>query len=323
MDASAAPRWLLLLHQIPPKPPYLRVKIWRRLQRLGAVAMRNAVYVLPRTEQAMEDFQWLARDIAAEGGEATVCEARLVEGLSDEQVEALFSAARDADYMALAEELRELATRARRRTRREAAAELTADLSRGRARQAEIEAIDFFGASGREAVAGLLSEIAGRLGEAAMAAEKTEAKPRGRTWVTRKGVHVDRIGSAWLIRRFIDPDASFKFVAARGYRPERGELRFDMFEAEYTHEGDRCTFETLCARFGLTDPALAAVAEIVHDIDVKDAKYRRPETDGVARLIAGLALRLRDDEERLQRGGDLFEDLYTSFRKKAAATPHR
>jgi hypothetical protein len=317
MDANASPRWLLLLHQIPPQPPYLRVKIWRRLQRLGAVAMRNAVYVLPRTEQALEDFQWVARDIAAEGGEATVCEARLVEGLSDEQVEALFSAARDADYMALAEELRELAARARRRTRREAMAELAADLTRARARQAEIEAIDFFGASGREAVAGLVAEIAGRLGDAAPARDKTEARPRGRTWVTRKGVHVDRIGSAWLIRRFIDPDATFKFVAARGYRPERGELRFDMFEAEYTHEGDRCTFETLCARFGLNDPGLVAVAEIVHDIDVKDGKYGRPETDGVARLIAGLALRLRDDDERLRRGGELFEDLYTSFRKKS------
>src|SRR5579863_2240081 len=90
-------RWLLLIHQIPPKPNYFRVKIWRRLQRLGAVAIKNSVYVLPKSDQAQEDFEWVLREIVQEGGDATLCEARLVEGLSDEQVEALFYAARDAD----------------------------------------------------------------------------------------------------------------------------------------------------------------------------------------------------------------------------------
>jgi hypothetical protein len=131
--------------------------------------------------------------------------------------------------------------------------------------------------------------------------------------VTREGVFVDRIGSAWLIRRFIDPAARFKFVPARGYRPEPGELRFDMYDAEYTHEGERCTFQTLLARFGLRDPALEAIAEIVHDIDCKDEQFGRPETQGVARLLRGIADDTPGDAERLERGGRLFDDLYAAF----------
>jgi len=139
---------------------------------------------------------------------------------------------------------------------------------------------------------------------------------RGRVWVTRKGVHIDRIGSAWLIRRFVDPDARFKFVVAKGYTPAPDELRFDMFEAEFTHDGDQCTFEVLLARLGLDDPALRPIAEIVHDIDLKDGKFQHPETVGLDHLIAGIALRHRDDEPRLRDGAAVFEGLYEYFRRK-------
>jgi hypothetical protein len=133
---------------------------------------------------------------------------------------------------------------------------------------------------------------------------------RGRTWVTRTGIKVDRMASAWLIRKFIDPEARFRFVPAKGYRPQERELRFDMFEAEFTHEGEQCTFEVLAQRFGLRDPALSAIAEIVHDIDLKDAKYGREEAPGIGQLMAGIAAAHADDEERLRRGTALFEDLY-------------
>ena len=138
----------------------------------------------------------------------------------------------------------------------------------------------------------------------------------GRTWVTRTGVHVDRIASAWLIRRFIDPEARFKFVPAKGYEPEPDELRFDMYEGEYTHEGDRCTFEVLLARAGLGDPALAAIGEIVHDIDLKDAKFAREEASGIARVMDGIAAANKDDERRLERGAAVLDDLYEIFRRK-------
>jgi hypothetical protein len=139
---------------------------------------------------------------------------------------------------------------------------------------------------------------------------------KGRVWVTRRGLYVDRIASAWLIRRFIDPDARFKFVPAKGYEPEAGELRFDMYEGEYTHEGDRCTFEVLLTRAGLNDPALAAIGEIVHDIDLKDGKFGREEASGIARVMDGIAAANKNDERRIERGSAVLDDLYEVFRQK-------
>mgnify|MGYP001589890570 CR=1 FL=1 len=132
---------------------------------------------------------------------------------------------------------------------------------------------------------------------------------RGITWVTRRGIKVDRMASAWLIRRFIDPEARFKFVEAKGYVPEPAERRFDMFDAEYTHEGDACTFEVLVRRFRLADPALVPLAEIVHDIDLKDGRYGRAEAAGVALQIQGIAAGTDDDEERMRQSSSMFEAL--------------
>ncbi len=324
MADSGDERWLLLIHQIPPRPNYLRVKIGRRLQRLGAVPIKNSVYVLPRADQSQEDLQWVVREIVEGGGDATVCEARFIDGLSNAQVEALFHAARDAEYAAVAGEARELA-----RALSAAAptddrhTEAAAQLARVRRRMGEIASIDFFGAVGRETADGLLRAIEGRLYAAAPAEHAAPAgAPRradlagGRTWVTRRGIHVDRMASAWLIRRSIDPAARFKFVPSKGYRPEPGELRFDMFEAEFTHVGDRCTFEVLREHFELHDLALQPIAEIVHDIDLKDAKFGREETAGIDRLIAGIAMAHRDDEARLTRGSAVFDDLYEYFKRK-------
>jgi hypothetical protein len=311
-------RWLLLIHQLPAKPAYQRVKTWRRLQSLGAVAIKNAVHALPASEQAQEDFEWLLREIRDGGGEALICEARLVDGLSDEEVQAMFNAARGADYDALAQEARGLGEALDRpdvRTR----------LARLKASVGQTVAIDFFGANGRETVDGLIAGLEAQLGEEdAMGRAKDDGVPvvaglgalTNRVWVTRQGVYVDRIASAWLIRRFIDPDARFRFVRAKGHIPQDDELRFDMFEAEFTHEGDRCTFEVLLARLDLNDKALTAIAEIVHDIDLKDAKFGREETGGIAHLITGLCMANKDDTQRLVRGAAVFDDLYEYFRKR-------
>ena len=134
--------------------------------------------------------------------------------------------------------------------------------------------------------------------------------------MTRKGIHVDRMASAWLVRRFIDPQADFKFVPAKGYKPLAGEVRFDMFEAEFTHLGDRCTMEVLLDRTAINDAAVRVIAEIVHDIDLKDSKFEHPETPGIERLVAGIAMSHRDDEARLARGAAVFDDLYEYFRRK-------
>ena len=198
----------MLIHQLPTKPDYFRVKIWRRLQRLGAVAIKNSVYVLPKNDQTQEDFQWLLREIVEGGGEASLCEARFVDGLSDNQVEALFQAAREADYTQIAEEARRLAEipfteRQIEDTRR---TQLEIDLARLKRRLAEVVAIDFFGASGRVVAEGLVSGIETRIhgkGTDRQSGGLSDRQDlRGKTWVTRKGIYVDRMASAWLVRRF-------------------------------------------------------------------------------------------------------------------------
>ncbi|MCE9577699.1 MAG: chromate resistance protein [Deltaproteobacteria bacterium] len=307
---------MLLIHQLPAAPAYLRVKVWRRLQRIGAIGLRGSVYILPRGDQALEDFQWLAREITAAKGEASICEARFVLGASDAELEAMFRAARDVDYQALAAQVRALARRFTKRPPPDAADAIAAL----RARKAEIVAIDFFGAPGREAVAGLLADLERRLSGPATAPVVRARDHRGRTWVTRSGIQVDRIASAWLIRRFIDPEATFRFVAAKAYVHAPGELRFDMSDGEFTHEGEWCSFETLVHRFGLTDPALHAIAEIIHDIDLKDDRFARPEAAGLAHVLAGLASAHPDDAQRLARGAQLFDDLYAYF---ASRPPER
>ena len=315
---QSSARWLLLIHQIPRKPDYLRVKVGRRLERVGAVAIKNSIYVLPFSSQAVEDFQWLMREITEGGGEASICRAEFVDGLTDSEIEQLLREARASDYDEIVRRARALlrvlplgrAVSDERRARAEA------DLSRIRSRLDAISRIDFFDARASSPVVALVQSIEERLKPPSRSASASRAmttapsKVRRGTWVTREGIFVDRIASAWLIRRFIDPEARFKFVAPKGYQPELGELRFDMFEAEYTHEGDRCTFETLLRRFGLDDPALAEIAEIVHTIDLRDEKFERDDARGIERVLAGIAAAHSDDATRLERGAALLDDLY-------------
>lgn len=315
-EAPEGARWLLLIHQLPAKPAYARVKIWRRLKGLGAVTVKNSVYALPANAETREDFAWLVGEISELGGEGFVCEAVLVDGLSDGEVEALFSAARDEDYAEVAAAARELGTRGA------GDGDLAGPVARLRKQLDEIVTIDFFGADGREPAEGLVSGLEARVQveETDMNAQPNEPTPvtpvgglQGRVWVTRQGVQVDRIASAWLIRRFIDANARFKFVPGKGYAAQAGELRFDMFEGEFTHRGERCTFEVLLAETGLDDAALGAIAEIIHDIDLKDGKYGRDETAGIRTLIAGIAAAHDDDNQRLERGAAILDDLYSSF----------
>src|SRR5690348_1207514 len=217
MSMDAGPRWLLLIHQLPAKPAYVRVKVWRRLQALGAVTVKNAVYALPANGDSREDFAWLAKEIVEAGGEAIVLEASLVEGLSDDELQALFDSARDEDYGAIASEARELGTRLGGEAGDAALAEVAAQTARLRKQLDQVVAIDFFGAEGRAPAEGLVRGLEAGLTQEGDAMRDDKAViPAGplhdRTWVTREGVQYDRIASAWLIRRFIDPGARFKFV---------------------------------------------------------------------------------------------------------------
>ncbi len=315
---SAAARWLLLIHQIPPKPDYLRVKIGRRLQRVGAVAIKNSVYVLPSSPECREDFQWIVREIEESAGEAFVSEASLVgEGLTDAAVRARFDAARNEEYRSILADAKSLMRAARPKSEASGPAR-EHELAKLERRLASASAIDFFGASEQAAAAAAIESV--RAGLRRQGAKRS-ARDAGRaivgaTWVTRRDVHVDRIASAWLVRRFIDRRPRFRFVETKTYEHRRGELRFDMFEAEYTDVGDACTFETLVSTFIPGDKALREMAKVIHDVDCKDAKFRRDEAPGVARMVEGIVALYARDEDRLEHGGTVFDALYAAFGRK-------
>lgn len=332
-EPVSANRWLVLLYQFPAGRDSRRVKVWRRLQSVGAVAIKNSVYVLPNNEQSQEDFEWLLTELRASGADGVILESRLVGGMGDKQVQGLFDVARKAEYEELREQIEsDIAALPPDDDSGGAGAPEDARraLARARKRLAEIEAIDFFGADGHNAAEAGMRRLAERTTRRGTGRENEEEPMQSgalqdltrRIWVTRRGVRVDRIASAWLIRRWIDSDARFKFVAGKGdqpgYSPADGEVRFDMFDAEFTHQGDMCTFEVLARRVRPDDAALRRIGEIVHDIDLKDAKFGRPETEGIATLIAGIVAGTDDDEQRIERGAMLLEDLYRGFEGVAA-----
>jgi hypothetical protein len=317
----AHPDWYLLIHQLPTKPIYLRARIGQRLARVGALALKNSVYMLPRNSERLEDLQRIVEEARSAGGEAYIFETGLVEGISSEALIRRFLDARDADYKAFSSEVRDAADSIDRRDgARPPEAKLLARLTRLKKRHAEIEAIDFFDAAGQKKSKALLASLEKRLqatGKGAGAASSPSAMPRlrGRVWATRRGLHIDRIASAWLIRRLIDPEARFRFIDPKDEK-KAGELRFDMVGGDFTHEGDACTFETLVRIVRKPDPALRQIAEIVHDIDLKDGKFKRTDAPGIQQILLGIVLDCPGDEDRLKRGFALFDDLYASFRRR-------
>src|SRR6266496_2823634 len=329
-NSAKKPEWILLIHQLPPKPTNLRVRIWRKLQKLGAVAIKNSVYVLPANEKTHEDFQWLKQEIESAGGEATVFQAASVEGAADEEIIAAFRKSRDEEFAAIAAELDGLAGAVSQQTRGKhlsigRLATHESELDKLHSQLESIIANDFFNADRRTPALAAYERCQKAIRAAHGQPEKTSrsvarsgtldlAKYQGRRWMTRRNLHIDRLASAWLIKQFIDQRPRFYFVA-EGETVE-GAIAFDMFGAEFTHHGDDCTFETLLKRFGLSDSkALSEIAEIVHDIDLKDDKFHRLEAAGLNAIINGLSATLRNDRKLLQQISVIFDGLYMLFSK--------
>ncbi|MFI5370672.1 MAG: chromate resistance protein ChrB domain-containing protein [Candidatus Eisenbacteria bacterium] len=318
--------WVLLFHHLPAKPDYLRVRIGRELRALGALAIKNSVYVVADTPALREGLLRIAHGILECGGEAVVSECGFLAGLPDAVLADRFRTARDAEYAEIGAAAAKLTGALRgRRSGAEVRRRVGRAFERLQRRFEEVRHRDPLGAPGRERCAGDLSLVEDLLHgiEDPGRPPATVEPPRGAVWVTRSGVMVDRIASAWLIRRAIDPRARFKFVSGHGYRPSPGELRFDMARAEFTHQDGRCTFETLLERFRLHDPALHRIGEIVHDLDLGEGRHHRPESSGVGRMVFGIALRTAEDTERLRQGATVFEGLYESFRNQEPAPATR
>jgi hypothetical protein len=321
-------RWLLLAHQLPTRLSNARVKTWRRLQQIGAVASRNSVYVLPNTDQCREDFEWLRSEIVALGGDATVFSADAVSPGGGEEIVATFRRMRDADYRDLKREADKMmaSVRGKPASGKPAGPAWDRNVRALRERFTAIQRIDFFNAAVREAAAASLAALEQRSsGRKRAALPVTALLPvadfRNRRWVTRPRPGVDRMASAWLIRRFIDPSAAFAFVDPAFARPADEPLRgqpaedvpFDMFIGEFSHQGPLCTFEVLAQRFGLADPVVEHIGQIVHDLDMRDTKYGSPDAPAIGRVVEGLRQIHADDQILLEHGIEMFEALARAF----------
>ena len=318
-DSSAD--WLLLLHVLPTSKAQARVQAWRRLQRVGAVSLKNSAYALPNSAESREDFEWIRNEVIAAGGQAIVLIARAPDQATVDDVTNAFRAARADDFIAIAGEARALLKRPTRQpTARRA---VTQRVRRLRERYDETVRLDFFHVEQRDDAATLLNQLDRRSGRrpampaATATAPLDRARYRGRTWITRPRPGVDRMSSGWLIRRFIDAKARFAFGESAN---DATAIPFDTFEAEFGHHGSHCTFETLCERFAIRDAAVERVGRIVHDLDLKEATYGEVEGPTVGRLVDGLRRAHADDHALLRAGIEVFEALYQSMSADARRT---
>ncbi len=337
-ETKTQPGWLLLIHLLPPRPTNLRVRIWRKLQKLGAIAIKNSVYVLPANEKTYEDFQWLKQEIESAGGEVSLFRADSVEGATDAEIVEAFRQARDQEFAAVTANLDGLTGAIREQTRgkhlsagRLAAHE--AELAKIHTELDRVAANDFFNANGRaaafrafercqDAVSSGQSRTKSAPGSSTKRTTLDPARFQGKRWVTRRNLHIDRLASAWLIKQFIDKRPRFYFVA-EGETPD-GAIPFDMYGADFSHHGEDCTFETMLKQFGLGHiKGLREMAEIVHDIDLKDDKFQRLEAAGLNSVLSGLSQTLRDDRKLLQEASVIFDGLFSLLGERAGELQKR
>ncbi len=301
--------WLLLLLRLPATHKAERVAIWRKLKKSGAIQIQTSTYVLPDEPARYESFQWLTQEVRSVGGDATLVRAREIEGLPNEKLIELFNTARAKEYATLRELLRALSHR--RKTR--SSATFGDKLDRVRKQFREIWQTDFFNCPRAQDVEMLLRKMEGtQPGEASVPRVVTRDY-RGRTWVTRPRPEIDRIGSAWLIRKFIDPKA--KFIFAKKIPANGRVVSFDMLEADFSHQGDDCTFETLVKRFRIQDKMVGKMSEMIHDADLDDEKFERAECIGIDRVLKGWAREGISDQEILRRGFQCFDALHAFVRR--------
>ena len=309
---------LLLLVGVPPTPSSLRVRVWRRLRSLGAVPLKRSAYLLPDTPERYEDFQWLAQEIEREGGEATLIRIQQIENISPENVQRLLHEPRDHDYRQLAARYRKVLQSLEKKPAVKGA-RLPEELAHLAREHQRIRDIDYFDAPSGAEVRRLEEVIAMRT-RRQEPVHREERRPldlaglRGRRWVTRPRPHIDRIASAWLIKRFIDPDAEFLFAPPAEFPKDA--IPFDAPGVELSHQGEDCTFETLVKRARLRDRRLVRLAEIVHEADLRDRKYPHEEARGIDVAVRALLAASPDDRQVLAQGMTLFEGLYATTSRR-------
>jgi hypothetical protein len=304
-----ATSWLLLLFSLPTNRNTERVAVWRRLKKMGAVQIKTSTYLLPDAPAQYEQFQWLAQQIRDYGGDSTLVRAQEIEGLNKEKVVSMFNEVRAQDYDQLRKALQSFIAGRKKMNADEAVSELGRLTRQFR----EVRVVDFFDSPRGHDVAMLL-----RRAEGPKRSRRLEAlhvkEYQGKTWLTRPRPEIDRVGSAWLIARFIDRKPKFVFASSADATP--GAIPFDMLDAEFSHHGNYCTFETLTRRFTISDKSLIKIGEMIHDADLDDAKFQRIEAVGIDRILKGWAKQGLSDKEILRRGFECFDALYTFLQRR-------
>jgi hypothetical protein len=303
MDITEYPPWLLMIFSLPSAKASERVQVWRKLQKFGCLSFRNAGYLLPNTPENRERLVWVSQTVRNSSGEASVVEVVAVDDLSETALRDLFRTARDLDYMALAKDLEKL---------KPTLGQPSSQLIRFRKRFEEIIAMDFFEAKQRATVQILLDNLTLSPLKATLVKSAAKKDYQQKTWVTRPRPGIDRVSSAWLIAHNIDAHPTFVFAEKPASQPNA--IPFDMYGKDgFGHEGDHCTFETLCHSFGIKDKRILLIAEAIHDADLEDRKFGREEGHVINRILQGWAKQKVDDQQLLKRGIDLIEGLYVSI----------
>lgn len=320
------PNWLVFFYSMPTKPVKNRVKLWRRLSKAGALQLKGSVYILPYTDSHYEFCQWMVKELSHMNGDASFIKADEVETLSDGELRGLFNAQRSTDYKNLDKKLTALETAINtyiKGTQTQSIKSLHNRLHKIRAEYDELQKIDFFsseiGRSIMKRLNALNSETKALVPQfakkpkAASISVMDIADYQGRLWVTRPKPFIDRIASAWLIKKCIDPQATFEFVGDNAFSSlPSNTVTFDMKDSDFTHVGNLCTFEVLMKSFQLKDKRLQKIAETIHQLDIRDDKYRNPEAQGLEDILTGISRTSKDDNETLIKGMSVFDMLYAS-----------
>lgn len=293
-----------------------RVTLWRRLQRLGAITPKAGIYVLPSRDECVEAFQWLAQEVQQAKGEAVVMRVERFEGFSDPQLMDLFREACKEKYTEIEAQATKVETALRTRRKPKEKSEILERLEKLRKRHAEVARMDFFDSPEGVSLGAQFRRIQEILFKKTPSAPNvphvTLAKYRGKRWVTRPRPHVDRLACAWLIRRFINPEAVIRYST----QPDPDEVAFDIRDAEFGHKGNLCAFEVMLTAFSLDEPGFHAIAELVHEIDLRDGRYARPETSGIDAVLKGWLLAGLSDRDLEARGITLYDGLYAALSRR-------
>lgn len=309
---SDAP-WIMLIYSLPKGRGTARVGLWRKLKKSGALPFKTSAYLLPNRPDLLERFQWLAQEVRHAGGEASLIFVSELEGVNREEMEQQFNGARAADYKPLASAL---ATMISRRQKKAGEDDLR-ELEKLRRQYDDVRRVDFFDSQAGDDVARLVERALARHAGNPKAASMRRLPARrfaGKTWLTRPQPAIDRVGSAWLIRKHIDPKATFVFASDPADHPAA--IPYDMMGVEFSHHGDDCTFETLLKKFGLEDPILKRMGEMVHDADLDDGKFQTSEAFGLDRVFKGWARLGIADDEIFARGFMCFEALHAYLKAR-------